>query len=224
MMTDSGRDRGTGHRQGPKALPGVGLSALPEASVGAEHGRMANEEAGNATGSGGARTGRVPALARFRRGGPGRGHDRRPPRRAPGEFVVSGGAIVFRTVPGTKLDAATAGAVVAFEADAYGTAEDRSGWSVLVRGVAEEVTRSRPSSRPPASSRSSRGPGTVAPTGSCGSSPPSSPVGASARRIRPADRASAVARRGRLTAYEAGRRLEARVVVRVCAVREGRRS
>lgn len=58
----------------------------------------------------------------------------------PVNYVVSGGAIVFRTVPGTKLDAATAGAVVAFEADAYGTAEDRSGWSVLVRGVAEEVT------------------------------------------------------------------------------------
>ena len=58
----------------------------------------------------------------------------------PVNFVVSDGAIVFRTVPGTKLDAATAGAVVAFEADSYGTAPSTGGWSVLVRGVAHELT------------------------------------------------------------------------------------
>ena len=58
----------------------------------------------------------------------------------PVNFVMSDGAVVFRTVPGTKLDAATAGAVVAFEADAYGTAESPGGWSVLVRGVARELT------------------------------------------------------------------------------------
>jgi len=57
----------------------------------------------------------------------------------PVNFVVNGGAVVFRTVPGTKLDTATAGAVVAFEADDYGT-ETSSGWSVLVRGVARELT------------------------------------------------------------------------------------
>ena len=58
----------------------------------------------------------------------------------PVNFVVSDGSVVFRTVPGTKLDAATRGAVVAFEADAYGTSEDPGGWSVLVRGVAQEVS------------------------------------------------------------------------------------
>ena len=58
----------------------------------------------------------------------------------PVNFVVWQGSIVFRTVPGTKLDAAAAGAVVAFEADAYGTAEAPGGWSVLVRGIARVVT------------------------------------------------------------------------------------
>jgi uncharacterized protein len=58
----------------------------------------------------------------------------------PVNFLVTGGAVVFATVPGTKLDAATAGAVVAFEADSYGTADSPGGWSVLVRGIAREVT------------------------------------------------------------------------------------
>ena len=57
----------------------------------------------------------------------------------PVNFVVNDGAIVFRTVPGTKLDAATAGMVVAFEADHYGDETDRWGWSVLIRGVAEKI-------------------------------------------------------------------------------------
>jgi nitroimidazol reductase NimA-like FMN-containing flavoprotein (pyridoxamine 5'-phosphate oxidase superfamily) len=57
----------------------------------------------------------------------------------PVNFVVHEGAVVFRTVPGTKLDAATAGAVVAFEADGYGTNAEPNGWSVLVRGVAREI-------------------------------------------------------------------------------------
>jgi nitroimidazol reductase NimA-like FMN-containing flavoprotein (pyridoxamine 5'-phosphate oxidase superfamily) len=55
----------------------------------------------------------------------------------PVNYVVDGDAIVFRTVPGTKLDAATARAVVAFEADGV---EDGTGWSVLVRGMAGEIT------------------------------------------------------------------------------------
>src|SRR5690242_15278604 len=58
----------------------------------------------------------------------------------PVNFVVHDDAVVFRTVPGTKLDAATKGAVVAFEADSYGSAHERAGWSVLLRGIAEEVT------------------------------------------------------------------------------------
>ncbi len=58
----------------------------------------------------------------------------------PVQFVVSDGAVIFRTVPGTKFDSATAGSVVAFEAD-----DDRTGgapirWSVLVRGIAQALT------------------------------------------------------------------------------------
>jgi nitroimidazol reductase NimA-like FMN-containing flavoprotein (pyridoxamine 5'-phosphate oxidase superfamily) len=41
--------------------------------------------------------------------------------------------IVIRTTPGSKLDAAWTGAVVAFEVDEF-DAETRAGWSVLVRG------------------------------------------------------------------------------------------
>lgn len=58
----------------------------------------------------------------------------------PVNFVLQGGTVVFRTVPGTKLDAATAGMVVAFEADQHGNANRPDGWSVLVRGVAREIT------------------------------------------------------------------------------------
>ncbi len=58
----------------------------------------------------------------------------------PVNFALWNGAIVFRTVPGTKLDAAAAGAVVAFEADAYVSPSGRDAWSVLVRGIAREVT------------------------------------------------------------------------------------
>jgi len=58
----------------------------------------------------------------------------------PLNFVVNDETIVFPTVPGTKLDAATAGMVVALEADNYGTSTEPWGWSVLVRGVAEEIT------------------------------------------------------------------------------------
>ena len=56
----------------------------------------------------------------------------------PVNFAVVDRCIVFRTVEGTKLKTATAGAVVAFEADAYET-DGRSGWSVLIQGVAGVV-------------------------------------------------------------------------------------
>jgi nitroimidazol reductase NimA-like FMN-containing flavoprotein (pyridoxamine 5'-phosphate oxidase superfamily) len=57
----------------------------------------------------------------------------------PVNFALVGPHIVIRTVPGTKLDAATRRAVVAFEADSY--AGDGSwGWSVLVQGVCSEVS------------------------------------------------------------------------------------
>jgi nitroimidazol reductase NimA-like FMN-containing flavoprotein (pyridoxamine 5'-phosphate oxidase superfamily) len=47
-------------------------------------------------------------------------------------------AVVFRTVPGTKLAFASMQSIVAVEADSYDSSE-RDGWSVLVRGVATEL-------------------------------------------------------------------------------------
>ncbi len=46
--------------------------------------------------------------------------------------------VVFRTGVGSKLDAATRGAVVAFEVDEVDPME-HTGWSVVVTGIAEEV-------------------------------------------------------------------------------------
>ena len=57
----------------------------------------------------------------------------------PVNFVLVGESIVFRTIPGTKLDAATANAVVAFQVDSYAP-DGTSGWSVLVQGVSSEIT------------------------------------------------------------------------------------
>jgi nitroimidazol reductase NimA-like FMN-containing flavoprotein (pyridoxamine 5'-phosphate oxidase superfamily) len=48
-------------------------------------------------------------------------------------------SIVFRTVPGTKLSYAATGSVLAVEVDEF-DASGRDGWSVLVRGVASELT------------------------------------------------------------------------------------
>ena len=56
----------------------------------------------------------------------------------PVNYRLVDGAVVFRTAPGSKLSAAAAGAVVAFEVDDYGV-DDRSGWSVLAIGRAEVV-------------------------------------------------------------------------------------
>jgi nitroimidazol reductase NimA-like FMN-containing flavoprotein (pyridoxamine 5'-phosphate oxidase superfamily) len=57
----------------------------------------------------------------------------------PVNFRLIDGAIVFRTSPGTKLEAAAAEAVLAFEADDFAVA-DRSGWSVLAVGRSHVVT------------------------------------------------------------------------------------
>jgi hypothetical protein len=57
----------------------------------------------------------------------------------PVNYVLHGGSVVFRTDQGSKLAAAVRGAPVAFEVDGLG--EIRGvGWSVVVRGHAEEVT------------------------------------------------------------------------------------
>ena len=56
----------------------------------------------------------------------------------PVNYRLIDGAIVFRTAPGSKMSAATEGAVVAFEVDDY-QLTDRSGWSVLAVGPAEVI-------------------------------------------------------------------------------------
>jgi uncharacterized protein len=57
----------------------------------------------------------------------------------PVNFRFDGGRILFRTGVGTKLDAATHRTVVAFEVDEI-DADAETGWSVLVTGMASEVT------------------------------------------------------------------------------------
>jgi len=57
----------------------------------------------------------------------------------PVSYRLDGERVVFRTVPGTKLDAAVHRSVVAFETDAYDP-DGVWGWSVLVQGVASEIT------------------------------------------------------------------------------------
>jgi uncharacterized protein len=57
----------------------------------------------------------------------------------PVHFALLGQSVLFRTIPGTRLDIATNGAVIAFEADAY-EPDGSAGWSVLVQGFALEVT------------------------------------------------------------------------------------
>jgi uncharacterized protein len=57
----------------------------------------------------------------------------------PVNYLVDDNRVVIRTDAGSKLAAALRGAPVAFEAD--GVDETREvGWSVVVRGRAEEVT------------------------------------------------------------------------------------
>ncbi|HEY8718281.1 pyridoxamine 5'-phosphate oxidase family protein [Pengzhenrongella sp.] len=65
----------------------------------------------------------------------------------PVNFVVDDEAeVVFRTNPGSKLDAALHHAPVAFEIDGIDELS-QTGWSVLVRGHAHEVTDPREVSR-----------------------------------------------------------------------------
>jgi hypothetical protein len=58
---------------------------------------------------------------------------------APVNFAVVDDEIVLRTGAGSKLDAAVANSVVAFEADQFDL-ERRDGWSVVVVGQARVVT------------------------------------------------------------------------------------
>ena len=57
----------------------------------------------------------------------------------PVNFTTHDGAILIRTRGGSKLEAATHGALVAFEVDGF---EDKrnAAWSVLVQGLSSEIT------------------------------------------------------------------------------------
>jgi nitroimidazol reductase NimA-like FMN-containing flavoprotein (pyridoxamine 5'-phosphate oxidase superfamily) len=57
----------------------------------------------------------------------------------PVHFALFEDSVLFRTIPGTKFDAATIGAVVAFQADSY-ESFGGTGWSVLLQGIASVVT------------------------------------------------------------------------------------
>jgi uncharacterized protein len=57
----------------------------------------------------------------------------------PVNYAFAAGTVVFRTDPGGKLDAVAGGAAVAFEVDAVDEGS-RTGWSVVVRGRAAEVS------------------------------------------------------------------------------------
>ena len=57
----------------------------------------------------------------------------------PVNYVVDRDLVIFRTDPGSKLDAATERESVAFEVDATDEAT-RTGWSVVVRGSLAELT------------------------------------------------------------------------------------
>jgi nitroimidazol reductase NimA-like FMN-containing flavoprotein (pyridoxamine 5'-phosphate oxidase superfamily) len=66
----------------------------------------------------------------------------------PVNFALMEGDIVWRSAQGTKLNDASAGFVVAFEADHYDP-ERKLGWSVMIQGLAhviedaEELARAR---------------------------------------------------------------------------------
>ena len=56
----------------------------------------------------------------------------------PVNYAVDGEQVLFRTAPGTKLDAATRGQQVAFEIDSADPMY-HTGWSVIVQGRCEEI-------------------------------------------------------------------------------------
>lgn len=62
------------------------------------------------------------------------------PQVLPVNYVFAGGAVVFQTGPGAKLDAALRREEVAFEIDRTDI-DDHSGWSVLVVGCARVLDR-----------------------------------------------------------------------------------
>ncbi len=65
--------------------------------------------------------------------------DERGPLALPVNFLLDQHTVLFRSDEGTKLDVAVRGGQVAFQIDGVDEAT-RTGWSVLVRGEATEVT------------------------------------------------------------------------------------
>ncbi len=57
----------------------------------------------------------------------------------PVNFALHEGAVVFRTLEGLKMAAAAEEQAVCFEVDQW-DAQEKTGWSVVVRGRATEVT------------------------------------------------------------------------------------
>jgi nitroimidazol reductase NimA-like FMN-containing flavoprotein (pyridoxamine 5'-phosphate oxidase superfamily) len=57
----------------------------------------------------------------------------------PVSFALLNGDIVWRSAQGTKLNDASAGFVVAFEADHY-ELDHQQGWSVMIQGLAHVIT------------------------------------------------------------------------------------
>jgi nitroimidazol reductase NimA-like FMN-containing flavoprotein (pyridoxamine 5'-phosphate oxidase superfamily) len=57
----------------------------------------------------------------------------------PVNYVLIGDEVVMRTRSGTRLDAATRQAIVAFEVDEI-DGDTGAGWSVMAQGIAREVT------------------------------------------------------------------------------------
>jgi len=57
----------------------------------------------------------------------------------PVNYALLDGDIVWRSAQGTKLNAAAAGFVVAFEVDHFESAREE-GWSVMVQGIAHVIT------------------------------------------------------------------------------------
>lgn len=57
----------------------------------------------------------------------------------PVDYVLHGDEVLFRTLEGTKLEAAEAGAMASFQADGFDASHD-TGWSVLVRGRLDVLT------------------------------------------------------------------------------------
>lgn len=65
-------------------------------------------------------------------------NDEQGPAVFPVNYVLDGGSVLFRADEGTKLDAALRGEATTFEVDTIDQIR-RGGWSVILRGRAEEV-------------------------------------------------------------------------------------